>query len=76
MNNQTTNATNDGFDRLQHLLLDLRAGDEVVSSEAARLTGLREEVCRTMFERLTSVGLMSCEADGRFVRRTLDAFGR
>ena len=61
-----------GFDRLQELLLAMRAGDELWSSDAARASGLTEHVCETVLEGLTRAGLMSRESDGRFVRRTLD----
>jgi DNA-binding IclR family transcriptional regulator len=63
---------NDGLDRLQRLLLAMRAGDELHCSEAARLSGLNETTCRTVLESLTRAGLMSLESDGRYVRRSLD----
>ena len=59
---------NDAFDRLQRLLLAMRAGDEVASREASRLTGLAEPTCRTVLEGLTKAGLMSRSGDDRFVR--------
>jgi DNA-binding IclR family transcriptional regulator len=65
---------NDGLDRLQRVLLDMRNGDELACADAARLSGLNQDVCRTVLEGLTRAGLMSQEADDRFVRRTLDAF--
>ena len=65
---------NDGLDRLQHMLLEMRHGDVVVCADAARLTGLNQEICRTVLEGLTRAGLMAHETDDRFVRRTLDAF--
>jgi DNA-binding IclR family transcriptional regulator len=61
---------NDGIDRLQHLLLELRNGDTLACAEAARTCGLSEQNCRTVLEGLTRAGLMSHEADDRFVRRT------
>jgi DNA-binding IclR family transcriptional regulator len=64
---------NDGLDRLQRILLEMRHGDELVCDEAARRSGLNEAVCRTVLEGLTRAGLMSHEPDDRFVRRTLDA---
>jgi DNA-binding IclR family transcriptional regulator len=64
---------NDGLDRLQRVLLDMRNGDELVCADAARLSGLNQDVCRTVLEGLTRAGLMSQESDDRFVRRTLDA---
>jgi DNA-binding IclR family transcriptional regulator len=66
---------NEAFDRLQHLLVALRSGDELLSSDAARLTGLSEDKCRLVLEGLTRAGLMSCEAQGRYVRRTLNVVG-
>jgi hypothetical protein len=65
---------NDGLDRLQRLLLEMRNGDELGCDEAARLSGLNPDVCRTVLEGLTRAGLMSQEPGDRFVRRTLDAF--
>src|SRR5262249_20268776 len=61
----------DGLDRLQKLLLEMRAGDEVVPPEAARATGLSEDMCRMVLERLANVGLMKQEREGSFVRRPL-----
>jgi DNA-binding IclR family transcriptional regulator len=65
---------NDGLDRLQRVLLAMQHGDELACDEAARLSGLNPDVCRTVLEGLTRAGLMSHESDDRFVRRTLDAF--
>jgi hypothetical protein len=62
----------EGFDRLQKVLLAMNAGDELTPADAAKLSGLTEGVCRAMFEGLTRAGLMSAEADGRFVRQTVD----
>lgn len=62
----------EGFDRLQRLLLAMHAGDELACDEAARLSGLNETTCRSVLEGLTRAGLMSHEPDGRFVRRSLD----
>jgi DNA-binding IclR family transcriptional regulator len=64
-NNQPVN---DAFDRLQRLLLAMRAGDELASRDASRLTGLAEPTCRTVLEGLTKAGLMSHRGDDRFVR--------
>lgn len=63
---------NDAFDRLQRLLLAMRAGDELETREAARLTGLTEPTCRTVLEGLARVGLMSREGTDRFVLRHLE----
>lgn len=68
----TNESLNDGFDRLQRLLLAMRAGDEVDCSEAARLSGLSPQICRTVFEGLTRAGLMSHESNDRFVRRSMN----
>jgi hypothetical protein len=65
----------DAFDRLQHLLLGMRAGDEVGPRDASRLTGLAEPTCRTVLERLTHVGLMTRSENDRFVRRGLEPAG-
>jgi hypothetical protein len=62
----------DGFDRLQRLLLAMRAGDELLPPDAARVTGLSEDVCRIVLQRLATVGLMSQQGESCFVRRTLD----
>ncbi len=63
----------EGFERLQAMLLAMRAGDAVAIGEAAAVSGLSERMCRRALEALTRVGLMSCERDGRFMRRTLGA---
>jgi hypothetical protein len=70
--NESKAPLNDAFDRLQRLLLAMRAGDELVPHEASRLTGLAEPTCRTVLEGLTKVGLMSREGNDRFVRRHLE----
>lgn len=62
----------DGFDRLQTLLLNMRAGDALCIDDAARASGLSEDFCRTALEALERVGLMNRETERRFVRRTLD----
>jgi len=63
---------NEGFDRLQRLLLTMHSGDELLPTQASEFTGLSPEMCRAVLEGLTRAGLMSREADDRFVRRTLD----
>jgi DNA-binding IclR family transcriptional regulator len=67
--------TSEGFERLQDLLVELRTGDEVCSSEVARASGLSEDTCRRVLEGLTRAGLMTDESNGRFVRRSLDLLG-
>lgn len=59
---------NDAFDRLQHLLLEMNAGDELGPRDAARLTGLAEPTCRSVLEGLARAGLMAREGQDRFVR--------
>jgi hypothetical protein len=66
--------TSEAFDRLQRLLVAMQSGDELLSSDAARLSGLSEDMCRLVLEGLTRAGLMSCEDRGRYIRRTLDLF--
>jgi hypothetical protein len=61
-----------GFDRFQNLLLAMRAGDELRASEAARLTGLSHDVCRSVLEGLQRAGLMTHRGEDLFVRKTLD----
>ena len=67
----TNEPMNDAFDRLQRLLLAMRAGDELASRDASRLTGLAEPTCRTVLEGLTKAGLMSHSGDDRFIRVTM-----
>jgi hypothetical protein len=69
---QRNDPREDAFDRLQNLLLGMRAGDEVGPRDASRLTGLAEPTCRTVLERLTTAGLMARSADDRFVRRGVE----
>ena len=69
MQHQTVHA---GFDRFQEILLAMRVGDELRPSDAARLTGLSHDVCRSVLEGLKRAGLMTHEGDDRFVRKTLD----
>ncbi len=64
-----------GFDRLQRLLLAMQAGDEMGVAEAAARSGLAPDTCRALFEGLTRAGLMSNESGDRFVRRHLDFLG-
>lgn len=68
--------TDDGFDRLQALMLNLRAGDAVTVDDAVRTSGLSEHFCRAALEALAQVGLLVQETDARFVRRTLDSSAR
>ena len=66
----TNQSVNDAFDRLQRLLLEMRAGDELALRDASRLTGLAEPTCRSVLEGLSKAGLMSPSGDDRFVRVT------
>ena len=65
---QSNHPLNDAFDRLQRLLLAMRAGDELAARDAARLTGLAEPTCRTVLEGLARAGLMTHRDGDRFVR--------
>jgi DNA-binding IclR family transcriptional regulator len=69
---QTHQRVHDGFDRFQELLLAMRAGDELRASDAARLTGLSQDVCLSVLDGLKRAGLMTHQGDDRFVRKTLD----
>jgi len=63
---------NEGFDRLERLLLSMRAGDHLTVRDAATATGLTTSVCQAVLERLARAGLMTHTADDRFIRKTLD----
>jgi DNA-binding IclR family transcriptional regulator len=65
-------SVNEGFDRLQRLLLAMRAGDDLTAADASEVTGLNEGVCRAVLEGLERAGLMARNEDERFVRKTLD----
>jgi hypothetical protein len=65
------NPLDDGFKRLQALLLDMRAGDTLRIGDAVRQSGLSEDVCRSALEALTQIGLMAKDADDRFIRLAL-----
>ncbi|MEQ1729266.1 MAG: hypothetical protein ABL982_12895 [Vicinamibacterales bacterium] len=69
--NTRQDPTDNSFDRLQRLLLAMRHGDELVSREASRLTGLTEPTCRTILERLVHAGFMAQADTDRFVRVSL-----
>lgn len=62
----------EGFDRLQRLLVAMRAGDELRASDASTVTGLSVGTCRAVLEGLERAGLMSHAADDLYVRKTLD----
>lgn len=63
----------EGFNRLQALLLNLRAGDAVSVDDAVRISGLSERFCRAALEALVQVGVLVQENGSRFVRRTADS---
>lgn len=63
----------EGFDRLQALLLNLRAGEAVSVDEAVQTSGLSERFCRAALEALAQVGVLIQEDDSRFVRRALNS---
>ena len=67
-----SSSVNEGFDRLQELLLAMNIGDELRPGDAADETGLSPELCRAVLVGLERAGLMSRRDDDRFVRRTLD----
>ena len=65
-------SVNEGFDRLQRLLLAMRVGDDLTAADAAQVTGLNETLCLAMLEGLERAGLMAQSGDGRFVRKPLE----
>lgn len=67
-----TVSVNDGFDRLQRRLLDMRVGDRLRPIDAAEESGLTPELCLAVLTGLERAGLMSRGDDDCFVRRTLD----
>ncbi len=69
--NTARDTTDSNFDRLQRLLLAMQHGDELVSCDASRLTGLAESTCRTILERLVHAGFMARTDADRFVRVSL-----
>ena len=69
---KTKESVQEGFDRLQRLLFDMLPGDDFRPKDAARISGLGEDVCRTVFEGLERAGMMTHERGDRFVRKTLD----
>jgi hypothetical protein len=68
----TSLTVNEGFDRLERLLLAMHAGDTLSVSDTASVTGLAEHTCRAVFEGLERAGLMARGDEGVFVRKTLD----
>jgi len=68
----TSLTVNEGFDRLERLLLAMHAGDTLSVADTASVTGLAERTCLAVFEGLERAGLMARGEDGVFVRKTLD----
>jgi hypothetical protein len=68
-------SVNEGFDRLQRLLLGMHAGDDLTVADTALLTGLDPDVCLAVLEGLQRAGLMARDGEHRFVRKTLDLTG-
>ncbi len=71
MNSHTS--ADQGFDRLQEMLLSMRIGEELRASEAARQSGLSERICREVLLGLERAGLMARQDEDRFIRRTSDS---
>ena len=66
---KTANTTVDeGFDRLQELLVAMRPGDRLIVADASISSGLTEHLCRAMLEGLVRAGLMDHTEDDVFVR--------
>jgi len=68
-------SVNDGFDRLQRMLVAMDVGDEVRPADASDESGLSPEVCLAVLVGLERAGLMSRGEQDRFVRRHLDLTG-
>lgn len=65
-------SVNEGFDRLQRRLLDMRVGDVLRPADAAEETGLPQETCLAVLAGLEKAGLMTRRSGDSFVRRRLD----
>ena len=65
-------SVNEGFDRLQQLLLAMHVGDELRPGDASDETGLSPELCLAVLVGLERAGLMARGGEDRFVRRELD----
>jgi DNA-binding transcriptional regulator YhcF (GntR family) len=69
----TSLTVNEGFDRLERLLLAMHVGDMLSVTDTASVTGLAEHTCLAVFEGLERAGLMARGSDaGVFVRKTLE----
>lgn len=60
-----------GLDKLQALLLEMAAGDEVSLPYAIHISGLEAAQCEAVLDELTRAGLMSRAASDTYVRRHL-----
>ncbi len=67
-----TLSVNEGFDRLQRMLLAMHVGDEVRPGDASDESGLSPEVCLAVLVGLERAGLMARGDEDRFVRRRLE----
>src|SRR3954466_11874234 len=65
-------SVNEGFDRLQRMLLAMGIGDQVRPGDASDESGLSPEICLAVLVGLERAGLMSRGDEDRFVRRRLD----
>jgi hypothetical protein len=68
----TSISVNEGFDRLQRRLLDMRVGERLRPMDAAEETGLAPDICVAVLEGLERAGLMQRGDEDFFVRRRLD----
>lgn len=68
----TSLTVNEGFDRLERLLLAMHVGDTLSVTDTASVTGLAEHTCLAVFEGLERAGLMQRGDTGVFVRKTLE----
>jgi hypothetical protein len=65
-------SVNEGFDRLQRMLLAMHVGDELRPADASDETGLSPELCLAVLVGLERAGLMSRAGEDRFVRCSLN----
>ena len=72
MNGHILLSVNEGFDRLQRMIVALNVGQEIRASHAAAETGLSEEVCRAVLSGLERAGLMTHHDQDVFERCALD----
>jgi DNA-binding GntR family transcriptional regulator len=60
-----------GWDRLNDILLNIKAGDVIVPDDLVEQTGLSPEMIRTVLEALTRAELFERTENGIFIRRSL-----